>query len=126
MQVATGTGAGGGLRSGGLVVANQIKTGNGIDGRPHDLVLVAAFDTSSGHTYGDYDIRFEREKVGSNTGTGVAIFNSPIKWLQDLAFQDASNNVLMTLTAATQQLLMAATSLGARIAQRINPSQLGL
>lgn len=84
-----------GLRAGALHVSNQIIADAGVDGRPHDLVLVAAFDPSEGHTRGDYDIVLTRE-AGSY---GVLAIDLPVRFPRDVSFTDGSNNPLLTFAA---------------------------
>lgn len=84
-----------GLRAGAMVIPNQIIATSGIDGRPHDLVLVAAFDTSENHERGDYDIILTRE-AGSY---GVVQINLPITIEKDLEWRDGLNNILLKLAA---------------------------
>lgn len=84
-----------GLARSALNIANQIVAKSGIDSRPHDLVLVAAFDDSVGHTRGDYDIILTRE-AGSY---GVLSINLPVHFEQDTPFKDGLGNTLLTLAA---------------------------
>jgi hypothetical protein len=82
------------LRGGALTIANQIIAISGSDNRPHDLVLVAAYDTSPDHSLGDYDIVFTRQ-AGSY---GVAHFDLPIRTNLDVSIGDSLNNRLMTIS----------------------------
>jgi hypothetical protein len=82
------------LRGGALTVANQIIATSGSDNRPHDLVLVAAYDTSPEHSLGDYDIVFTRQ-AGAY---GVVQFDLPIRTNLDVSIGDSLNNRLMTIS----------------------------
>ncbi|WP_235501349.1 hypothetical protein [Arthrobacter sp. Leaf137] len=82
------------LRGGALTVANQIIATSGSDSRPHDLVLVAAYDTSPDHALGDYDIVLTRQ-AGSY---GVVQLDMPVRTNLDVSFGDSSNNRLMTIS----------------------------
>ena len=109
------------LRGGTLTVANQIIALSGVDGRPHDLVLLAARDPSPGHTYGDYDIILTREAASY----GVLHIDLPVRMAQDISFGDSLNNKLMRISGGNgrsadqgdspipnQSIVFAATILG--------------
>lgn len=109
------------LRGGALTIANQVVAISGSDNRPHDLVLVAAYDTSLDHSFGDYDIVFTRQ-AGSY---GVVQFDLPVRANLDLSIGDSLNNRLMTISGGNgrsgdqgvspipnQSIVFAATLLG--------------
>lgn len=84
-----------GLPNGALTIASQIVASAAINGRPQDLVLVASFDPSAGHTFGDYDIVMAAQ-VGSY---GVLSIQLPVVMPRDTEFRDGLGNKLFKFAA---------------------------
>lgn len=106
-QISTDSQAAGSNANFALRIANQITTGAARDGE-HDLVLIANKNVTGLNAGADYDIRLERE-AGT---TGVCFINLPVKFDNDLPFQDAANSVLLTLTATGTLIRVAGTMVG--------------
>lgn len=81
-----------GLRASYLRIPNGIIARSGVDQRPHDLVLCAAYDDSGRDNRADFDIIFTRE-AGSY---GVVHFALPVKFPKDCTFTDGFNSPLLT------------------------------
>lgn len=86
-----------GLKASYLRIPNGIIARSGLDARPHDLVLAAAYDDSGRINRADFDIIFTRE-AGSY---GVCHFALPIKFPKDCYFTDGSNSNLLGFAAGT-------------------------
>lgn len=95
-----------GLRSAYLRIPNGIIARSGVDQRPHDLVLAAAYDDSGRDNRADFDIIFTRE-AGSY---GVAQFALPVKFPKDCVFTDGLNSPLLTFAGGSTAQTNGSTS----------------
>jgi hypothetical protein len=101
-----------------MVVPNQIKAGSAEDGRPHDLVLLAATNPDYLDPplfFTDYDVVITREDGGDHTNTGVLVINLPVRFEDDWEITDSSSNALLTIHGAGGQTIgVGATLVGAQ------------
>lgn len=84
-----------GLRAAYLRIPNGIIARSGLDGRPHDLVLCAAYDDTRTIETGraDYDIVLTRE-AGSYSVCAISL---PLRFVRDTPFTDGQGSALLTI-----------------------------